>query len=102
MKAGMRELRKHEPDALVANLRIASYPHFPELSASSFAATERVAQTVCQRIDVEVDRVDDGRFGEVPWRRVFLADAAIEDDYFVVAPDFSSISQYGDGGEGGC
>jgi hypothetical protein len=36
MKAGIRELRKDEPDALVADLRIASYPHFPEAGQTDF------------------------------------------------------------------
>jgi hypothetical protein len=36
MRAGIRELRKDEPDALVANLRIASYPHFPEAGQKDF------------------------------------------------------------------
>src|SRR5918995_3367398 len=58
------------------------------------------AQAVCQRVDVEIGGVDDGRFGEVLWRRVLLSDAAVEDDYLVVAPDLPPIAQYGDGGEG--
>ena len=31
MKAGVREMRKDEPDALVAGLRIAAYPQFMEV-----------------------------------------------------------------------
>jgi hypothetical protein len=36
MKAGIREMRKDEPDALVAGLRIASYPHFTEAGQTEF------------------------------------------------------------------
>ena len=52
-----------------------------------------LAQAVCQGVDIEVGRVHYGRFWEVPWRRVFLADAAIEDDDFVVASDLSPVAQ---------
>ena len=36
MKAGIREMRQDEPDALVAGLRIASYPHFTEAGQTEF------------------------------------------------------------------
>src|SRR5215211_5169856 len=58
-----------------------------------------LAQAVCQRVDVEVVWVHDGRFGKVLRRRVLLSYAAVEDDHIVVAPDLSAAAQYGDGGE---
>src|SRR5215208_891868 len=57
------------------------------------------AQAVCQGVYIQVGGVDDGRFGEVLWRRVLLADAAVEDAYLVVAPDLCGASYDGDVGE---
>src|SRR5215216_1676698 len=59
-----------------------------------------LTQAVCKRVEVEVERVHDGGFGEILWRRVLLSDAAIEDDDFLVASDLSPVAQYGEGGEG--
>src|SRR5215217_4019390 len=38
-----------------------------------------LTQAVCKRVEVEVERVHDGGFGEILWRRVLLSDAASED-----------------------
>src|SRR5215217_398409 len=61
-------------------------------------STIALTQAMCQRVDVEVGGVHDGRLWEVLWRRVLLSDAAIENDDFFIAPDLSPIAQYWNGG----